>query len=73
MKFLSTKVKQMWLSSEFNREKVINAGLTIRNPFIGIEIKKDEPSKEELEYVENAIESLFGNHKRAFPIRLIDL
>lgn len=73
MKFLGTRVKQFWLTSDINREKVINSGLTIRNPFIGIEIKTNEPTPEDYEKVEKAIESLFGSHKRVFPVRLVEL
>ena len=73
MKFLCTKVKPMWLTSPQNCEKVIACGLTIKESFIGIETKSVEPTKEEHNKVSNAIEKLFEENKKAFPIRLIEL
>lgn len=73
MKFLCTKVKQQWLSSLQNSEKVINKGLSIKESFIGIEIKDSQPTKEEYNLVNNAVDNLFGGHRKAFPVRLIEL
>ena len=73
MKFLCTKVKDSWLTSSQNKEKVTARGLVIKDSFIGIELKNNEPSNEEEITMNNAIDNLFGNHKKAFPIRLIDL
>ena len=73
MKFLCTKVKPFWLTLPDNEEKVINAGLVIRESFIGIEIKSNNPTNEEYNIVNNAIEKLFEENKKVFPVRLIDL
>lgn len=73
MKFLCTKVKSSWLTSNINIEKVKTSGLLIKDSFVGIEIKNNEPTKEENIYMNNAINDLFGSHIKAFPIRLIDL
>ena len=73
MKFLCTKVKEFWLTSPQNREKVTSTGLDIKGPFIGIEIKNDLPSPEENKIVNEAVVKLFDNHIKAFPVRLIDL
>ena len=73
MKFLCTKVKQSWLTSPQNIEKVKTLGLTINDSFIGIQIKNNEPTNEEYSIVNNAIDGLFSSHKKAFPIRLIEL
>ena len=73
MKFLCTKVKQSWLTSVQNREKVIDLKLNIRDPFIGIEINSDEPSNEEMKLVDSAVDKLFGNHKVAFPVRVVEV
>ena len=73
MKFLCTKVKPSWLTSDLNKQKVISAGLLIREAFVGIEIKGNEPTVEENELTHNAINNLFGSHIKAFPVRLINL
>ncbi|OGI19842.1 MAG: hypothetical protein A3B68_08520 [Candidatus Melainabacteria bacterium RIFCSPHIGHO2_02_FULL_34_12] len=73
MKFLCTKVKENWLTSPQNREKVTAQGLSIKEPFIGMEINNNEPSEEEKNKVDKAVNNLFGNHIKAFPIRLIEL
>ena len=73
MKFLGTKVKEFWLTSSQNKEKVISMGLSIKAPFIGIEIKDTNPSPEEEKFVNEAVVKLFDNHIKAFPVRLIDL
>ena len=73
MKFLCTKVRPFWLTLPDNEEKVVNSGLVIRESFIGVEIKSSNPSNQEYNIVNNAIEKLFGENKKAFPIRLIDL
>lgn len=73
MKFLCTKVKSFWLTSDENTNKVNTAGLTVKNPFIGIEINKDQPSEEEYNRLNKAIESLFNENKKVFLIRLIEL
>ena len=73
MKFLCTKVKQSWLTSLQNREKVTDLNLLIKDPFIGIEIKNNKPADEEIKLVNGAVDKLFGNHKVAFPIRLIEI
>lgn len=72
MKFLCTKVKKDWLTVQSHIEKLNTFGFDIKSPFIGIIIKDDKPSKEEYEKVENGINELFGNHKKAFPIRVIE-
>ena len=73
MKFLCTKVKQSWLTSLQNREKAEALNLNIRDSFIGIEIKNNDPTDEEMKLVDSAVDKLFGNHKIAFPVRLIEL
>ena len=73
MKFLCTKVKQNWLTSPQNREKVMDLNLLIKDPFIGVEIKNDKPTDEEMKLVDSAVDKLFGNHKVAFPVRLIEV
>ena len=73
MKFLCTKVKQSWLTSPQNRAKVINLNLTIKDTFIGVEIKNNEPTGEEIKLVDGAVDKLFGNHKVAFPVRMIEI
>ena len=73
MKFLCTKVKESWLTSPQNRAKVIHLGLIIKDPYIGIEIKNEEPTKIENNAVYNAVNDLFSSHIQAFPIRLIEL
>ncbi len=73
MKFLCTKVKELWLTIPKNREQVINTGLAINGSFIGIEIKDLKPSPEEEKFVSNAVLKLFDNHIKAFPVRLMDL
>ena len=73
MKFLCTKVKQSWLTSLQNREKVEFLNLFIKDPFVGIEIKNDKPTNEEMKLVNEAVDKLFGSHKVAFPVRLIEL
>ena len=73
MKFLCTKVKQSWLTSFQNRGKVTDLNLLIKDPFIGIEVKNDKPTNEEINAVDEAVNKLFGNHKVAFPVRLIEI
>ena len=73
MKFLCTKVKQFWLTSPQNINKVSSLGLEIKEPFIGIPISDDKPNAEQYNKISNAVEKLFGENKKAFPIRLIDL
>lgn len=73
MKFLCTKIKPDWLTSNINIEKVKMSGLIIKDSFIGIEIRNNEPTKEENIHINNAINNLFGSHLKAFPIRLINL
>ncbi len=73
MKFLCTKVKSSWLTSDLNRKKVEEVGLLIKDVFIGLEIKNEKPSEEENHQVNNAVSNLFSSHIKAFPIRLIDL
>ena len=73
MKFLCTKVKQSWLTSLQNRKKAEALNLNIRDSFIGIEIKNNDPTDEEMKLVDSAVDKLFGNHKIAFPVRLIEL
>ena len=73
MKFLCTKVKQSWLPSLKNREKLENLNLIIKDPFVGIEIKNNKPTDEEMKLVDSAVNELFGNHKIAFPVRVIEL
>ena len=73
MKFLCTKVKQSWLTSLQNREKVTDLNLLIKDPFIGVEIKNDKPADEEIKLVDSAVDKLFGSHKIAFPVRIIEL
>ena len=73
MKFLCTKVKPSWLTSLKNREKAMNLNLLIKDPFIGIEIKSDRPTDEEMKMVNEAVDKLFHNHKVAFPVKLIEI
>ena len=73
MRFLCTKVKQSWLTSLQNREKVESLALFIKDPFVGIEIKNNEPTEDEMKLVDSAVDKLFGNHKIAFPVRLIEI
>ena len=73
MKFLCTKVKPSWLTSLQNREKVSELNLLVKNPFVGIEIKNSEPTDEETQLVNAAVDQLFGNHKIAFPVRMIEI
>ena len=73
MKFLCTKVKEFWLTSMQNREKVTGMGLSIEGAFIGIKITSNEPSPEESKIVNEAIVKLFDNHIKAFPVRVMDL
>ncbi len=73
MKFLCTKVRKDWLRSPLNVNKVLKAGLIIKDPFIGIEILDSKPNAEQYNLVNNATEQLFGQNKKAFPIRLLDL
>ena len=73
MRFLCTKVKQNWLTSLQNREKVTGLNLLIKDPFIGVEVKNDKPTNEEMKLVNSAVDKLFGNHKIAFPVRVIEL
>ena len=73
MKFLCAKVKDFWLTSPQNTERVRNAGLTIRGSFIGIEVGDTDPSTEECNLINNAIENLFGENKKAFPLRLVEI
>ena len=73
MKFLCTKVKQSWLTSLQNREKVLEFKLIIKDSFIGVEVKDNEPTDEETKLVNAAVDQLFGNHKIAFPVRMIEL
>ena len=73
MQFLCTKVKQNWLTSLQNREKVTDLNLLIKDPFIGVEVKNDKPTNEEMKLVNSAVDKLFGNHKIAFPVRVIEL
>ena len=73
MKFLCTKVKQSWLTSIQNREKVAGLNLLIKDPFIGIEIKNNKPTDEEMKLVDNAVNELFSNHKIAFPVRVVEI
>ena len=63
----------MWLTSGVNCGKVTHAGLLIKDSFIGIEISDVKPTIDEHTKVEKAIEELFGENKKAFPIRLIDI
>lgn len=72
MKFLCTKVKTSWLTSTANRNKVLEVGLEIKDPFIGIEVQQ-KPSENDYEIVQKAIKQLFSSHIQAFPIKLIDL
>ncbi|MBI1857565.1 MAG: hypothetical protein HYR97_00375 [Candidatus Melainabacteria bacterium] len=72
MKFLCTKVRPIWLETPANRAKVINEGLSIKEPFIGIEIK-EEPTDEEKVKITKALETLFTKNKHAFPIRVIEI
>ncbi len=73
MKFLCTKVKSSWLTSDLNRKKVEEVGLLIKDVFVGLEVKNEEPSEEENLRVNNAVSNLFGSHIQAFPVRLINL
>jgi hypothetical protein len=73
MKFLCTKVKQSWLTSLQNREKVAGLNLFIKDPFIGIEIKNNKPTDKEMKLVDSAVNELFGNHKIAFPVRIVEI
>lgn len=73
MKFLCTKVKPSWLTSVQNREKVTDLSLLIKDPFIGIEVKNDKPTDEDMKLVSSAVDKLFGNHKIAFPVRVIEI
>ncbi len=73
MKFLCTKVKQSWLTSLQNIEKVTDLSLLIKDSFIGIKIKNAEPTNEEIKLVNSAVDKLFGNHKIAFPVRIIEI
>lgn len=73
MRFLCTKVKQLWLTSPQNVNKVTSLGLEIKESFIGISVSDDKPNAEQYNKISNAIEKLFGESKKAFPIRLIDL
>ena len=73
MRFLCTKVKPSWLTSLQNREKISELKLIIKDSFIGIEIKNSEPTNEETKLVNEAVDKLFGNHKIAFPVRMIEL
>lgn len=73
MKFLCTKVKQSWLTSLQNREKVTDLNLLIKDPFIGVEVINDKPTDEEMKQVSSAVDKLFGNHKIAFPVRVIEI
>ena len=72
MKFLCTKVKPSWLTSPQNRERVNALGLTVNAPFIGIEVKNDI-ANEEKKAIHAALDKLFGENKKAFPVRLIEL
>ena len=73
MKFLCTKVKPSWLTSLQNREKVSDLKLIIKDSFIGVEVKNNEPTDEETKLINAAVDQLFGNHKIAFPVRMIEL
>ena len=73
MKFLCTKVKQSWLTSLQNREKVTDLNLFIKDPFVGIEIKNEKPTDKEMKLVNEAVDKLFGSHKIAFPIRVVEI
>lgn len=73
MKFLCTKVKSFWLTSPQNIEKVNACGLKVKDPLIGIELKEEKPTTEELNLIHEAIEELFGENKRAFPIKVIEI
>ena len=73
MKFLCTKVKQSWLTSLQNREKVTDLNLLIKDLFIGIEVKNNKPTDEEMKAVNEAVDKLFHNHKIAFPVRMIEI
>lgn len=72
MKFLCTKVRPTWLELPTNRSKVIDNGLKIKDPFIGIEVS-DKPTEEEKATISKAIEALFSKNKHAFPIRIVEL
>lgn len=72
MKFLCTKVKKDWLTVPDQAKSVEENGLIIKSPFIGVEINGSKPTKDEVEKVERAIDNLFGNHKIAFPIKLLE-
>ncbi len=73
MNFLCTKVKSDWLSMPSHIEQVRSLGIEIKSPFIGININAETPTEEEFKTVDNAVNVLFGNHKKAFPIRVIKL
>ncbi len=73
MKFLCTKVKPSWLTSPQNKEKVENLNLEIKDSFIGVEIKNNDPSEEEVKLINDAVDKLFGNHKIAFPVKVIEI
>lgn len=49
------------------------AGLCVQDPYIGIEINKNEPTEEEYNIMNSAIDKLFGESKKAFPVKLINL
>lgn len=73
MKFLCTKVKPSWLTSQQNKEKVENLNLKIKDSFVGVEIRNNSPSEEELKFINDAVDKLFGNHKIAFPVKVVEL
>ncbi len=73
MKFLCTKIKPSWLTSSQNREKIKDLNLAIKDTFVGIEIKNDKPTNEEMKLVNDAVDKLFGNHKIGFPVRVVEL
>ena len=73
MRFLCTKVKGFWLTSAENVTKVHGAGLSIKSPFIGIEIHSNQPSEEEYNKINKAIDLLFEENKKAFPVRLLEI
>ena len=73
MKFLCTKVKSSWLSSQQNKSIVEQKGLKIFDSFIGIELKDQVPNEKEFKIVNDVVDSLFGNHRVAFPVKVIEL
>ena len=73
MTFLCTTVRSFWLTSAENVTKVHHTGLSVKKPFIGIEICNNQPSEEEYNKINKAIELLFEENKKAFPVKLLEL